>query len=445
MTAAHEELLSHVGDPRFHELSRAELEPLWLEAANERLALQRERIPALAKLADERGIDRIRSFGDLVGLLFAHSSYKSYPESLLTRGRWPLLTRWLDTLSSRRLTDVDVTGVPDQEGWLARLDAAGCVVLVSSGTTGKSSFLPSTRADSDLALRSLVAAFGEQRGIAPKQDRAVFILGPKYGPHRSALHFRTIAEQFGRPDARFFLSEQAPRVLAASQAADLRRRIAMGTAGPNEIAGLEASAAESQRVAAERLDALVDTLLAHRSEPMIIGGFWAQYWTILQRARERGVRAGEFHPETIITGGGGTKGADLPPDYETQILDFFGIPRANVQSGYGMSELSAAAYEVAGRYRPAPWVIPLILDDAGQTVLALEGESVTGRFGFLDLAVDGRWGGVVTGDRVTVDLTTPNLSVVPGSIVRYSAAQGGDDKLTCAGTVDAYVRGVIGS
>ncbi|CUU56651.1 hypothetical protein Ga0074812_108179 [Parafrankia irregularis] len=445
MTTAHEELLGHVADPRFHELPRTELEPLWIEAAGERLAVQRERIPVLGKLADELGIDRISSFQDLVPLLFAHSSYKSYPESFVNRGRWPLLTRWLDTLSSRRITEVDVAGVTDQEGWLGRLDAAGCVVLVSSGTTGKSSFLPSTRADSDLALRSLVAAFGEQRGIVPKQDRAVFVLGPRYGPHRSALHFRTIAEEFGRPDARFFLSEEPLQASDQQRAADLRKRIAAGTALPNEIAELERSAAANQRLAAERLDALIDKLIAHRSEPMIIGGFWAQYWTIVERARARGVRPGEFHPETIVTGGGGTKGADLPPDYETQILEFFGIPRANVQSGYGMSELSAAAYEVAGRYRPAPWVIPLILDDSGTQVLPLEGESVTGRFAFLDLAVQGRWGGVVTGDRVTVDLTTPNLSIVPGGIVRYSLAEGGDDKLTCAGTVDAYVRGVMTS
>jgi hypothetical protein len=32
---------------------------------------------------------------------------------------------------------------------------------------------------------------------------------------------------------------------------------------------------------------------------------------------------------------------------------------------------------------------------------------------------------------------------VPGSIERYSILEGGDDKLTCAGTIDAYVRGVM--
>src|SRR3954463_8874636 len=86
VSSAFEKLVSHVEDPKFFELTRAELEPLWLEAANERLAQQRERIPYLGRLAEERGIDAIHSFDDLVPLLFAHSDYKSYPESLISRG-----------------------------------------------------------------------------------------------------------------------------------------------------------------------------------------------------------------------------------------------------------------------------------------------------------------------------------------------------------------------
>jgi hypothetical protein len=445
MTTAYEQLTGLVADSTCYEIPRAELEALWFRAASERLAQQRERIPVLGRLAEEQGIDEIRSYDDLVPLLFAHSTYKSYPESLVAKGQWPLMNRWLDTVSSMRLTEVDVTGVTDQEGWVERLDDAGCVILVSSGTTGKSSFLPATRADSDFSLRALISSFGEQRGIRPNQDRAVFVLGPKSGPHRSALHFRAIAEAFGRPDARFFLTDEPLRVSDLRRAADLRRRMVAGTALPSEISDLERRTAANQELMAERLDALIDELLAHRAEPMVVGGFWAQYWTIVERARARGIQPGEFHPETIITGGGGTKGADLPPDHETQILEFFGIPRANVQSGYGMSELSSAASEVDGRYRPPPWVIPLVLDDTGEKLLPLDGAAVEGRFAFFDVALDGRWGGVVTGDRITADLTTPNLSVVPGSIVRYSATAGGDDRLTCAGTIDAYVRGAMGT
>jgi hypothetical protein len=98
---------------------------------------------------------------------------------------------------------------------------------------------------------------------------------------------------------------------------------------------------------------------------------------------------------------------------------------------------------VDDRYRPMPWVIPLILDDAGEVLLNSDESLVEGRFAFFDVSIEGRWGGVVTGDRVVADFSTPNVSVLHGSVVRYRELEGGDDKLTCAGTVDAYVRGVM--
>jgi hypothetical protein len=442
MSTACEDLGRRIVAPRQDECTRAELEPLWLQAANERLAQQRARIPVLGRLADEVGITEIRSFDDLVPLLFAHSNYKSYPERFIAKGRWDLMNKWLDTLSSVRVEGVDVSGVRDQDEWVERLHAAGHMVFVSSGTSGKNSFLPTTRADQEFSLQSL-ANMTSARGIQPRQDRAVFVLGPKYAPNRAALHFRKIAEMYGRPDARFWLTEEPMRVTDLSRMAELRRKISAGTAKPSEIAAFEREATARQEEMAQRLDVLVDELLEHRREPMIIGGFWSQYWMIIQRARERGVQAGEFHPDTVVTGGGGNKATSMPDDYQEQILSFFGIPRENVQSGYGMSELSAACSEIRERYRPMPWVIPLILDDSGEKLVHQDEGLVEGRFAFLDVALDGRWGGVITGDHVVADFSTPNISVVAGSIVRYSELEGGDDKLTCAGTIDAYVRGVM--
>lgn len=212
---------------------------------------------------------------------------------------------------------------------------------------------------------------------------------------------------------------------------------------PSEIAAFEREVAARQDANAERLDELMDKLIEHRREPMYILGFWGQYWLIIERARARGVKPGEFHPDTVITGGGGTKGAAMPPDYQEQILGFFGISPENVSSGYGMSEVSSALGEVDGRYRPAPWVVPLLLDDSGEKLISQDAGQADGRFAFFDASLEGRWGGVITGDHVTVDFSTHSPSVVAGSIERYSVLEGGDDKLTCAGTIDSYVRGVM--
>jgi hypothetical protein len=53
---------------------------------------------------------------------------------------------------------------------------------------------------------------------------------------------------------------------------------------------------------------------------------------------------------------------------------------------------------------------------------------------------------VITGDRISLDFdpcecgaTSPSIR---DNIVRYADLGGGDDKIGCAGTVDAYVRGL---
>ena len=73
---------------------------------------------------------------------------------------------------------------------------------------------------------------------------------------------------------------------------------------------------------------------------------------------------------------------------------------------------------------------------------------VEGRFAFLDLAYEGRWGGIITGDKVTIDFADrcpcgrhgPTLL---DNISRFAQTGGGDDHIGCAGTIDAYIRGSV--
>ena len=87
------------------------------------------------------------------------------------------------------------------------------------------------------------------------------------------------------------------------------------------------------------------------------------------------------------------------------------------------------------RYSGGMWY-PIIDELAGE---------YEGRAAFFDLSVDGRWGGVITGDRISIDFSPCACGAkgpsVRDNIVRYADLEG-DDKIGCAGTVDAYVRGV---
>jgi hypothetical protein len=63
----------------------------------------------------------------------------------------------------------------------------------------------------------------------------------------------------------------------------------------------------------------------------------------------------------------------------------------------------------------------------------------------MDLSIDGRWGGLISGDKVRVDYGQCACGhqgpTVDKEIVRYADLADGD-RISCAGTIDAYVRGI---
>jgi hypothetical protein len=90
-------------------------------------------------------------------------------------------------------------------------------------------------------------------------------------------------------------------------------------------------------------------------------------------------------------------------------------------------------------------MVPFVLNEDGDELLPHDGGEIEGRAAFFDLALDGRWGGVITGDKISLDVN-PCLCGNAGpsirdDIMRYADLDG-DDKIGCAGTVDAYVRGL---
>src|SRR3546814_3521438 len=58
-----------------------------------------------------------------------------------------------------------------------------------------------------------------------------------------------------------------------------------------------------------------------------------------------------------------------------------------------------------GRYHVPPWVVPLILDKSGDALLPIGNGEYEGLAAFFDLSIDGRWGGVISGDRISIDFS----------------------------------------
>jgi hypothetical protein len=444
------DLLEQDGDPfRRHPDN---LRALQLAAMQERFAQRREQIKLLGRRAADMGIDEIRHEADMVPLLFAHQIYKSYPERFLENGRWKHLNTWLQTLTSRPVTEVDVDGVDTIDAWMDRLRGAGHHVFSSSGTSGKCSFVNQTRADLDHVTASCVklGVYGNKLIKRDFGKRPVFLMMPPGGAHRHIGPVLSAATQLGGASTLMF---DEPALASATIAMGrMRRALADGSARPSEIAAFQEQAAARQRHTGAMIDRFLDKLLAHRDVPVLVQGNWSLHWTLVEHARGRGVADRICHPETVITTGGGLKGSQAPADFREQIIGFYGIEPENVQNSYGMSEMIGTGpwSDVAQGYAICPWIVPFVLDKTGEKLLnPTDGKGVVeGRFAFFDLLAEGYWGGFITGDKVTIDFS-PEAPTdgLQGPLVRqvgrYADLEEGEDKLSCAGTMESYVRGMI--
>jgi hypothetical protein len=438
-------------DDRFA-IPHAELREAQIEALNERFQERRERIKLLTHRAKEANLGEIRAIEDVVPLLFPHTAYKSYPEAWLSEQKWDRMGKWLGTISSYPITPIDTSDIRDIDDWLARLEAVGHFVSCSSGTTGKSAMLIASAADLEWSCIDNVAAFSWGSGVEPRQDRRMFGLAPvAHVPKNIAIGDAQTAA-FGDPRCeRFRLPVPPITVGQLTRMVLLRKAIADGTARPADIAALEATSKERQEILDKALVVAAEALIAARKEKLFVSGLWNALHQIAQVVRGMGYSGVDFHPDNCIYVGGGLKRALLPPDYQQFVHETFNIPAHRTFQIYSMQELGSTMPRCreGRRYHVPPWIVPMILNRDGDALIPqgegeVEGE---GRAAFFDLSLDGRWGGVITGDRISLDLGASACAcgsaspTIRDDIVRYADLEG-DDKIGCAGTVDAYVRGV---
>ncbi|MFD6858684.1 hypothetical protein ACFWCF_15265 [Rhodococcus sp. NPDC060090] len=411
---------------------------------------RRAQVPVLTQRADDQGITEITSREDIVPLLFPHTTYKSYPETLIAKGKWQQMNRWLGSLSTRRLDDVDVSGVTDVDGWIAALEKAGHMVSSSSGTSGKGSFLNKSVRDLEVNQQNLLDCF-TSLGIAPEGTWHVIPVGPDTGQTQHNAVRDLMIDSFSRPDALPLFdappAEGFHRYMTKLSA--MRRAMADGTAAPDDIASFEAEAADRAALQDRRLNHYADEILARRDENILFTSQFPQLYRLVEILRERGVKDGDITGANGLTSGGGLKGTNLPDDYQEQIYRMLNIVPERFLHYYSMQELNNRMFKCPeeGRYHVPEEIVLLVLNKDGDALAEASGDLVEGRAAFVDTTVDGRWGGTISGDKITVDqgrcpCGRDGETVLP-NIVRYSDL-GDDDKITCAGTMDAYVRGIVG-
>lgn len=414
-----------------------------------------ERVPMLSRLAREQGLSRARSLEDVGVLLVPHTALKSYALSWLENNRYDRLTAWLQAFTAHDLSGVRTGTCETLDDWIDTLDAQTALRIVhSSGTSGKLSFLPRDDVDSQQYLYGYLRQFdsfgGEPShlGTAPAKAPILYLQYRRGAYAQQRMLDVLQRELFGR-DPSMIVSINPGRLSADVLSLGGRLRAAERQRETTRINVSQKLLARRDTFLKEQKDAevylerfLVEVGTRFKGMVVSIVGSLPQ----LYRVSAAGLALGQenmFDAGSAVAGGGGLKGANLPDNWRATITRYVGASQPRL--GYGMSELTGITRICpAGHFHLPPWQVPFLLDPTTGRQFPRTGVH-TGRYGVFDLNAQSFWAGVLTGDEVTLSWGDaipcgcgrigPYLHT---NIRRYSEAEGGDDKITCAGAPQAY-------
>jgi len=446
MSEATNRLVAMMTDRTGFDLPYDEVRDLQVAAINERFQDRITKIKMVRHRAEEAGITRVSKLDDVVPLLLPHTAYKSYPESFLASGRWDRLTRWLGTVSTQDTGNVDLSDVQDIDGWISACEKAGHYVACSSGTTGKPAILPSTGSDLEFAGKEGVEAVQWGSDIRAGDMRTMISYGGAAQTSRNAANGGALMQAF--TDLSKFRLSPAPPITIGSitKMIALRKAIAGGTAQPDEIAEFDRESAIRQQALDAGLVHTVDQVIERRSDRLFIMAMWGPLFKLAEEVRNRGFSGKDFNPENGVFLGGGLKRAQVPANYKEFIYETFNLQPHYTYQMYGMQETQTSMPRCpAGRYHVPAWMVCLPLTKDGDALMPIGEEEITARAAFFDLSVEGRWGGIISGDKIEISYKpcacgSPSPSIAD-TIGRFADLEG-DDKIACSGTIDAYVRGI---
>jgi hypothetical protein len=428
-------------------IPRQEREALQLEALKQRFARLRNKVPALKTLADKQGVERIERAEDVLPICFDHRVLKNYPLTILENRDFPKLTAWMNKLTMHDLTRVDLSGLKTIDSWIERLESYGMIIGTSSGTTGKLSFVARSKDDLQAWRSSWMQAAYAGTGVNPHTTRIPTFVPSYRTGNQMAIKNGTmfVHEMCGGPQHYHTLydAHMSSDLMALSgkmQAAEEKGEIEKLGLDPALIEQRRQLIEQGRRRAQDVEIWFTKMIKDFRGQQVRIGGLYSDLFRAAQAGTEKGIKC-EFAPGSIIVTGGGMKSfKNAPENWREIIMAFFGVDR--LCTSYGFSENMGNAPACShGFYHFFPYTIVLLMGADGQ---ALPREGVQkGRMAVYDLLVESHWGGFVSGDEVTVHFEDDcpcgwRGPRVENNIRRYAEMEGGDDKITCAGSAKAY-------
>ena len=440
---------------RIHSLPRDEVEAVQITAMNLRLEERRSQIKMLEKFAVAQGISRVDRLDEFAPLLMPHDVYKSYPVSLLAKQKFDQLNTWLSRLTRYDPTGVDVSECDSIDSWLTKLrDETPLDVATSSGSSGTCSFFPKSKQDYRFSMMSLRTQLAQKFGQDPRPgdiDDKIHAVIPLYrdGHASTGAYAKYAGEVFAKGDPDYWHTCFNFKISSDLMwlAARLRAAAAKGDTSkvdvPPSLLARRAEWEQAQKDMPAQQLAFVNQMIEKlQGQRVFVMSMSNLLYAVAKRGLDEGM-SGVFAPDSVFMGGGGAKGVPLPDDLEEVICKFFNTDR--MIASYGMTEMNSMSVLCDhDQYHVLPWVTVFLLDLESGQPLPRHGVQ-SGRAAFFDMTQDSTWGGIVTGDFVTIDWDTPcgcgRTSVaLQKKINRVSEVQGGDDKITCAATPGAQAE-----
>lgn len=412
----------------------------------------RAELKALDRLADDVEIESIESFDDLASLAFPHTMYKSYAAADVDNGRYDRMTRWLQGLTTHNLSDVNLEGVDTLDGWLDAIEAQTPLrPSSSSGTSGKISLFPRSTVEEPYFLEHFLRMYGPHRDLLASGENVFVCPWPtRYGRHSLPIIFGLMKKHIygGRDEMMITLGDGFAGASELWLAGKLRRAEALGEKlelTPREQA-LAAQLASDAKDGAQRWDNFIErAVIAQKGKTVVFLGYWPQIYQIAQECDNRGVKI-EWSQDSVVLAGGGTKGFTFPEGWMDTVNGVFPFQYPNrYVEAYAMTETTAVSLRCEENHlHPLPWGIQHVADP--ETGLALPREGIQkGRMLVMDLLPSTYWSGTATGDEVTINWDGGCGCGRKGpyffnDIKRLIDTRGGDDKITCAKTPQAFER-----
>ncbi|CAA0080579.1 Uncharacterised protein [Halioglobus japonicus] len=389
-------------------IGREEIEAFQLEAVKRKVERQAKRIPLVREMLEANRASKFECFDDFAAVLYEDGVYKNYDQAWLKDKEFAKLTRWLDGLTSHDLSGVDMDGCDSLTEWCRRLDEqADIFVCHSTGTSGVLSFVPRSRADRDLIVDSMV--WGNPLLFDPNKndnDVTYFTMHPRRQYRILQALFDGLEERYLKYPVQAIGDFLSPE-FAITQGM-LRQAAASGTLDEcykNPIVAANRDAVERyQRELPQKIKQWTDNLIEnYRGKRVFFQGSFDKAWQITQSFRKAGV-TGAFDPDSVFSLVGGVKdGTKLPADWQEQFRQAVGVDAGNMTAGWGMSELVASATQVClhGMHHFYYHSIPFVLEPNTRNPLPRSGVQ-TGQLAVLDLNSEDCWGGIISGDRGTI-------------------------------------------